>query len=322
MFIRTLAFVGLLWASAEVARADAPPYLPVQGYLTSSEGEAAEGPTKVRFRLYDRAEPTGSKDQILYEETQTVTVTAGVFSTYLGDNGKLTLELFRTHSIVFIGVLVADDDAELQPLLQLATAPYAAFANACGDSSTVGGKTVQEIVAAASAGSAPSTGGGGPGSAGPVGPAGAKGAKGDPGVLSVTATGLATAKLEGGALTIDVPHPFGWNQWGEAAVAASGISDVGWTTTPAPAGLVCLINLTAWFPGGAPTTASLLRLAVKSGDGPASHDFPELGLVPFMQIGNLSAAFQTSGKPSTFGCSIDNKSGATSVACRVSVLCS
>ncbi len=38
-------------------------------------------------------------------------------------------------------MLVSGDTEELQPLLQLATAPYAAFSQSCGDADTLGGKS-------------------------------------------------------------------------------------------------------------------------------------------------------------------------------------
>ena len=251
------------------ARAEAPPYLPIQGSLASVAGQPLDGATKLRFRLYDRSQPTGAASEILYEETQTVTLTDGLFTTYLGDGGKLSLGLFRDHAIVFVGILVNSDEAELQPLLQLGTAPYAAFANACGDASTVAGKTYQEIVAAAKAGGGSTVGSaGGPGALGATGPAGPAGPKGDPGVVNVTATGRATATLEGQALTIDVPRPFGTLNITDATIAASGVSVFGWTM-PAPAGMVCSVTVTGWFLSAlsSQTGVSMLSLAVRGEDG-------------------------------------------------------
>jgi hypothetical protein len=107
------------------ARADAPPYIPVQGYLESASGEPKVGATKLRFRLYDRAEPTGNPVEILHEETQTLSLSKGYFTTYLGDAAPLSIDIFRTNAVVFVGILVGDDADEVKPLLQLGTAPFA-----------------------------------------------------------------------------------------------------------------------------------------------------------------------------------------------------
>jgi len=320
---RQLVLWSLVLLCPLIARAEAPPYIPLQGSLASADGRPVDGATKLRFRLYDRSKPSGDASEILYEEKQTVTVTDGLFTTYLGDGGKLSLSLFRDHAIVFVGVLVSDDAAELEPRLQLGTAPYAAFANACGDASTVAGKTYQEIVAAAQSGSSTAGGGAGPGAPGTTGPAGPKG---DPGVLRVTATGRATAKLENQALTIDVPGPFGTLNTIDAPVSASGVSVFGWTQ-PAPAGMVCSVTVTSWYLSAlsSQTGVSKLSLAVRAGDGTvlAPADL-NLGIVPFAGQGpaTVTTPFSTSRGPASFACSIDNGTGATQASCRVSVTCS
>jgi hypothetical protein len=142
--MRTVA-IALLLAALFVpglSRADAPASIPMQGYLTDSEGQPVSGNLPIRFRLYS-APQDGS---VLHEETQTVSIDAGYFTVYLGDPpAALDLDVFRANQIIFVGLLVGDSADELSPRFQLATAPYAAFAQSCGDANTVGGMSVDQL---------------------------------------------------------------------------------------------------------------------------------------------------------------------------------
>lgn len=291
----------------------------MQGYLESSSGEPKDGPTKLRFRLYDRAEPTGNPMEILYEETQMLSLSKGYFTTYLGDAGQLSVDVFRTHAIVFVGILVGDEADEVKPLLQLGTAPYAGFANACGDANTLGGKTAQEIVAAAKTGPTPLGGSAGAGGTGPAGP------KGDPGVLSVVASGPVTATLQNQTLTINSHAPFVGNQAQETSIAASGASDFGWLDTPVPPGLTCQVTVMAWLNGTVSDVASpnTLKIASKGADGVVVRDYPVSTQTFFRsnQIANLTAAFQARPDPVTYGCSVTSGVGSGAASCRVTVFC-
>ncbi len=129
--------VGLISVvGAASARADAPAYIPIQGYLSDAADKPLDGTVLIRFRLYDKSE-AGTK---LFDETKSVAVDRGYFAAYLGEDTPIALSVFRDHPLVFVGVLVSGDADELSPRLQLATAPYAAFAQACGDASTLGGQ--------------------------------------------------------------------------------------------------------------------------------------------------------------------------------------
>lgn len=115
------------------AQAQAPAAIPIQGVLTDDAGTPVDGDKSVLFALYD-ADVGGSP---LYTETQTVTVSAGLFSIYLGDISPLDLSLFRDHEL-WLAVTI-DGGVELSPRVQFATAPYAAYAAHAGDATTVGG---------------------------------------------------------------------------------------------------------------------------------------------------------------------------------------
>jgi hypothetical protein len=137
--------VAAVCASISQARADAPGYLPIQGYLSDAQGKAVDGSVSITFSLYD-AETDGTK---LFEETQpVVNVENGYFTAYLGEKATLDLDLFRDRPIVFVGILVSGDSEELSPRLQLATVPYAAYSQHAGNAATLGGKAASAFMAA------------------------------------------------------------------------------------------------------------------------------------------------------------------------------
>lgn len=129
--------------------ADAPLYVPVQGYLTDAAGRALDAPANIRFRLYGTSTPTGAAGEILHEETLAVVVSKGHFTVFLGDNVALDLAIFRDHPIVFLGMRVGADTDETKPLLQVGTAPFAGYAQYCGDALTVGGSALSSLATAA-----------------------------------------------------------------------------------------------------------------------------------------------------------------------------
>jgi hypothetical protein len=90
---------------ATPADADAPAFLPVQGVLANTDGTPVDGDLAVRFGLYT-ADIGGSE---LWNETQTVTVSQGFFTVYLGDTNVLDLGLFRDNGTLWLGVRVGTD---------------------------------------------------------------------------------------------------------------------------------------------------------------------------------------------------------------------
>ena len=88
MFVCVMA----LWPAA--ARAEAPPYLPIQGILMNAAGEMIDGEVDVIFGIYD-AEAAGNA---LWTESQTIYVEDGFFTAYLGDITTLDLAIFRDYT--------------------------------------------------------------------------------------------------------------------------------------------------------------------------------------------------------------------------------
>jgi hypothetical protein len=126
-----------------LARADAPAMVPLQGYLTTAEGELVQGSVSVRFTLY--ASDSGDATP-LFTETHPLVVDAGYFAANLGAIETLDLALFRDHGVLYLGVAVGSD-AEMSPRLVLGTTPYAGFAQyagMCTDAETLGGLPAAE----------------------------------------------------------------------------------------------------------------------------------------------------------------------------------
>ena len=77
-------------------------------------------------------------------------VADGFFTAYLGDDATapLDVDIFAAHSALFLGMRVTPDTDFALPLLQMATVPYAGFANACGDAATLEGKLSSDFAGA------------------------------------------------------------------------------------------------------------------------------------------------------------------------------
>lgn len=133
------AALALALASPALA---APPRVPVQGVLTDADGAPIEGALDVAFALYpdaDAAEP-------VWRETQRIAFERGVFAVYLGAVAPLDPSVFDEHRAVWLGIAV-DGDEEMSRV-EIATAPYAAFAAYAGDAETVGGQGPEAFAAA------------------------------------------------------------------------------------------------------------------------------------------------------------------------------
>lgn len=135
------ALVTWLGATTPPAHADAPPLLPVQGFLTDLDGDPEDGTRDITFSLYDG--PTASS--ALFTETQAIDVDEGRFSAYVGSVEDLDLALFEAEDELYLGIQVEDDD-EISPRFQLGSVPWAAYAQMCGDASTLGGYAAGEYV--------------------------------------------------------------------------------------------------------------------------------------------------------------------------------
>lgn len=113
------------WASADVPRT-----ISYQGVLKEVGGDiVSDGDYELTFRLYD----TPDDLYVLWAETDTVSVSDGVFNVILGKRTSLDLEFDETY---WLGVSVGGDP-ELTPRVELTASPYA-FRAAVADSA-VGG---------------------------------------------------------------------------------------------------------------------------------------------------------------------------------------
>lgn len=102
---------------AAAAAADIPRTLDYQGVLTDAGGDAVpDGSYSVTFRLYS----VSSGGTSLWEETQPVSVTKGIFNVILGS--VVTLEL-PFNQRYYLGISV-EGEAELAPRIALTAAPY------------------------------------------------------------------------------------------------------------------------------------------------------------------------------------------------------
>lgn len=156
---RPLLLLLLLSANAALAQSGvAPAYVPIQGYLTDPAGVPIDGDVAMVISLYTQAEDVvgDPANEPFHSEQQTVTVSDGLFTAFLGDTNALDVTAFgeKPRGIVFLGIAVGGEP-ELRPRLQLGTAPFAGFAQTCGDALTLGG---QPAAAFALAGQAQSEG--------------------------------------------------------------------------------------------------------------------------------------------------------------------
>ncbi len=95
-----------------------PQYLNFQGYLTDHSGNPLNGEFSITFSLYDS--PSGGTP--LWTETQTVTVTNGIFSVRLGSSSPLTLPFDKQY---WLGVRLEGESSEMSPRQPLSSVAYA-----------------------------------------------------------------------------------------------------------------------------------------------------------------------------------------------------
>ncbi|HEY3498533.1 MAG TPA: hypothetical protein VGK73_27770 [Polyangiaceae bacterium] len=186
------------------SRAAVPPFLTQQGRLFDTAGDPVTGAPSFAFSIYSDANGT----DLLWTETQTITLDAGYFSTSLGSVNPIPASVF-TGQTRFLGIKIGSD-AEMTPRQPLTSVPYALIAgNVNGDITprtiSVGGDLVIDengrwvgdptglvgatgpAGATGSAGATGPTGApGSPGSAGSPGPTGPTGATGSGGSVGPT----------------------------------------------------------------------------------------------------------------------------------------
>jgi hypothetical protein len=117
------AFILILSFSAFAV----PQLINYQGELSDSSGNPVSGDVSVTFTIYNAA----SAGDVLWNETQTVTVINGVFNVLLGSQTPFPTDLFSLDD-TYLGVKVGAD-AEMTPRQQLASVPYALVAQKCSE---------------------------------------------------------------------------------------------------------------------------------------------------------------------------------------------
>ena len=124
-FIAMCVIVAGMAASGE-AQAGAPPFVPLQGFLTDSAGDPISGTVSASFAFYSA--PDGGA--ALWSETQTLIVDNGSFVVYLGFSEPLDLSFFIDQTNLWLGIKI-EDDKEMQRVF-IATVPFSAYAEHCG----------------------------------------------------------------------------------------------------------------------------------------------------------------------------------------------
>jgi hypothetical protein len=127
-------------ALAGLARADAPPLVPVQGYLTDDDGNAVNDKHRLTFIVYndDRA-----GDSLYTDDYPSVDIADGRFVIYLGgqDDNPLDLGLFAGSGELWLEIVVDGTDV-INPRMRLGSVPYAGFAAYCG---AIEGSTLADL---------------------------------------------------------------------------------------------------------------------------------------------------------------------------------
>ncbi len=132
---RWLALAVLLFLLALPAHAQAPGFLPLQGFLSDLEDapiDAADLP--IHIALY----PSERASRAIYEEDHQVDVVLGRFTLDIGRGedamGELDAALFATNAEMWVGITV--DDTDEMPRFVLGSTPYALVAERAASAAT------------------------------------------------------------------------------------------------------------------------------------------------------------------------------------------
>ena len=115
--ITIISITLLLVMASSTAYAAIPQKINYQGYLTDPQGTTIDTTVSIVFSLYSQS----SGGTALWTETQTVTVTDGVFSTDLGDTTPITLPFDTPY---YLGTSIGSD-SEMTPRQPLTSVGYA-----------------------------------------------------------------------------------------------------------------------------------------------------------------------------------------------------
>jgi hypothetical protein len=143
-----VAFSFTMFASVKPAAAANPGTIAFQGKVVNADGtNVANGTYPFVFKIYNAATSTGSTTtscgtdtHCLWFESDSITVTAGVFQVNLGTNTSLSTIDFNAQNSLYLGITFNGDSAgEMTPRPQLQSVPYAF------NSDKVGGFTASQL---------------------------------------------------------------------------------------------------------------------------------------------------------------------------------
>ena len=123
---KLIAAIAMTYLAAAPAYAAAPPYIPIQGYLTNDTGVPIDMDVTMVFSLYT-VDVGGTA---IWTETQSVLVETGIFVAYLGDVTAVDLTDFRDNDNLWLGIAVGSD-AEMERIF-LGSTPFTGYAEYCG----------------------------------------------------------------------------------------------------------------------------------------------------------------------------------------------
>ena len=140
IFVISWAVSAVLCWPASILNAQAPAIIPIQGILTTSEGNVVNGNHNLTFHIFGNE--SGEGEPVFSENHLDVMFDNGYFSVHLGsgDSEDFTLEMFRQHSDPWLQVII-DSSEELTPLFRLGTVPFAGYSDHCGDSAALDGNS-------------------------------------------------------------------------------------------------------------------------------------------------------------------------------------
>ena len=117
-FVSTMLTILVFFITPNLYAA-VPGTMNYQGYITDDTGIPVNATVNVSFRIYNVE--TGGAD--LWNETDSVTISDGKFSTQLGDATSFPVGLFDT-TVLYLGIEV-ETNGEMTPRKPLDTAPFA-----------------------------------------------------------------------------------------------------------------------------------------------------------------------------------------------------
>ena len=122
---------------AGVSQAQVPQLINYQGVITDSEGAPINGPASILFSIYDDS----TSGTLLWSETQTVTITDGIFSVLLGSGTPIPYSVFDD-SLTYLELTVESD----QPMIPRKRLVSVGYSFRAYDSEKLGGKDYSTFV--------------------------------------------------------------------------------------------------------------------------------------------------------------------------------